>query len=128
MSRSVSFGPPRFAIDAPIRRPAAGRTTAPRSNPTPPALKSSTVCCSTLTLAPSANFCVTDFAIVNTYAVSPSWNVPSASFISLVRSKSPDRSDTIASPKLGSRLPGSASAAALTDVPSNSRAFSNRSS
>ena len=51
--------------------------------------------------------------------------LPRLSFISLVRSKAPERSEITLSPMLGNQLPGTAKPKPLTDVSSNRRTFSN---
>src|SRR6185369_6538685 len=62
----------------------------------------------------------------NIHAVSPSLNVPSGSLTSFVRSKSPEVSDTIDTPRLGQRLPGTAIPTELSDVSQKSCVFSKR--
>ena len=54
--------------------------------------------------------------------------LPRSSFISFVRWNSPEPSDTMLRPKLGSQLPGTAKPKLLIEVSSNSRTFSNMSS
>ena len=94
----------------------------------PPALNASTVCWTSFTFAPTARRGVNALDAVSSQAVSPSLNVPSGSFMSFVRWKSPEESDTIATPRLGQRLPGTAKPTELSDLSPNSRAFSKRSS
>ena len=97
----------------------------PKSVPKPAASHSSIAWRTTFAFMPSETRGCTDLDADRTKATLPSRNCPSDSFSSFVLSKSPERSDTTESPKLGSVRFGIARLNPYSEVSSNSCVASN---